>query len=238
MAAADFAAAGSPGRGSTAGDFVRSRFGGWVPRNHPDAMPDDEPSGPVALGDPTAGLPQPADGPRTLGDLVRPRAAGGESPIAMGDPSAMPPQPFAPAAPDPAPETAPAPAPDSDPTTLGEIKRSGAPTEEPGSPDMGPLLNQPPSTPQAYAPPTPDPAYGGYDQPNMVDLQQRAGSMGSLAESTPGSPLAPASDTPAQLPAPLARRRRPRNALGDAGPGRAAFGSLGRMASAPAWGGR
>jgi hypothetical protein len=34
-----FKRAGTPGRGSTVGDFVPGKNGGWVPRDHPDAMP-------------------------------------------------------------------------------------------------------------------------------------------------------------------------------------------------------
>ncbi len=33
-----FKRAGTPGRGSDVGDFVPGKNGGWVPRNHPDAM--------------------------------------------------------------------------------------------------------------------------------------------------------------------------------------------------------
>jgi hypothetical protein len=33
-----FTAAGTPGRGSDVGDFVPGKKGGWVPKNHPDAI--------------------------------------------------------------------------------------------------------------------------------------------------------------------------------------------------------
>lgn len=63
----------TPGEGSDAGAFVRSRFGGWVPRNHPDAMPDDKVAGPMSddpnagtgpinFGNPAAAMPQPRPG--------------------------------------------------------------------------------------------------------------------------------------------------------------------------------
>lgn len=38
---AAFKRANEPGRGSDVGDFVPSKSGGWVPRDHPDAMTDD-----------------------------------------------------------------------------------------------------------------------------------------------------------------------------------------------------
>lgn len=280
MGTQDFATAGTPGRGSTAGDFVRSRYGGWVPRNHPDALPDDESvAGPISDGPapvdrqagPMSDAP-PSSGPMTLGDLARPRV-GGETPINLGDPSAPPPQPYAPP---PAAPTAPPP----DPTTLGDLARNYAPApampapapdpapaptalpttlplsgsnpnagEGPGGTNWAGAQVPPsqPSTPTDYAPTLQsNPAYGGYDQPMMSDLQQRQGSVGSLAAGSPEIQAAPAPDpmTAASTAAPddaspLARRRRPRQAWGGAQdqPARA-FGSLGRMASTPAWGGR
>lgn len=36
-----FKRAGTPGRGSTVGDFVPGKNGGFVPRDHPDAMTGD-----------------------------------------------------------------------------------------------------------------------------------------------------------------------------------------------------
>lgn len=38
---AAFQRAGTPGRGSTVGDFVPGKNGGWVPRDHPDAMTEE-----------------------------------------------------------------------------------------------------------------------------------------------------------------------------------------------------
>jgi hypothetical protein len=38
-----FTAANSPGRGSDVGDFVPGKKGGWVPKNHPDAIGNETP---------------------------------------------------------------------------------------------------------------------------------------------------------------------------------------------------
>jgi len=43
--------ASRPGMGSRAGGFVRSRYGGWVPRDHPDAAPDGVQGGPGPILD-------------------------------------------------------------------------------------------------------------------------------------------------------------------------------------------
>jgi hypothetical protein len=56
---AAFQQANTPGRGSDVGDFVRSKKGGWVPKNHPDAIGNDA-GGPVtapplAAADPAGG---------------------------------------------------------------------------------------------------------------------------------------------------------------------------------------
>lgn len=54
-----FNAANQPGRGSAVGDFVPGKNGGWVPKNHPDAMPDASAGGIPAGG---AGSPTRVDG--------------------------------------------------------------------------------------------------------------------------------------------------------------------------------
>lgn len=61
-----FLAANTPGRGSAVGDFVPGKKGGWVPRNHPDAITDQHPDASPA----ESGTPQ-----RVQGDPLT--AAGG-----------------------------------------------------------------------------------------------------------------------------------------------------------------
>lgn len=55
-----FKRAGTPGRGSDVGDFVPGKKGGWVPRNHPDAMTGD--AEPTKASLPTEAAPAAAGG--------------------------------------------------------------------------------------------------------------------------------------------------------------------------------
>lgn len=48
-----FQAANTPGRGSTVGDFVPGKSGGWVPRDHPDAIGNG--GGPGSTAPPSTG---------------------------------------------------------------------------------------------------------------------------------------------------------------------------------------
>lgn len=50
-----FKRAGTPGRGSTVGDFVPGKKGGFVPRDHPDAMTGD--ATPTKASLPSEGAP-------------------------------------------------------------------------------------------------------------------------------------------------------------------------------------
>lgn len=104
-------AAGSPGAGSNAGAFVPGRYGGWVPANHPDAMPNG-PTGPIPFDDPNTPKPTPGpanptgaipfDGPAPMptpkggpvpfdGPTPLPTPVGG--PVPFDDPNAPKPQP-------------------------------------------------------------------------------------------------------------------------------------------------
>jgi hypothetical protein len=57
-----FKRAGTPGRGSTVGDFVPGKNGGWVPRDHPDAMSDEAPPTKASLPTEEAAPAAPAGG--------------------------------------------------------------------------------------------------------------------------------------------------------------------------------
>lgn len=48
--ATPFEAAGTPGRGSTVGDFVPGKNGGWVPKDHPDAIGNENVNGGPDVG--------------------------------------------------------------------------------------------------------------------------------------------------------------------------------------------
>jgi hypothetical protein len=58
-----FQRAGTPGRGSAVGDFVPGKNGGFVPRNHPDAMVGESTPSKASLPTEEVAAPQEAAAP-------------------------------------------------------------------------------------------------------------------------------------------------------------------------------